>query len=326
MIVLVAMIVGITSYNNRFTEEEIEDGFPPLGYALDGKTLQVIEDVREMETILVSNFGLSETEVLNNATMGILRSKRYGYRAGGMEGVIWDTYAGSLLDETGIDPSAINEDFENLLRIADGITDISSPDDGANIDFVHMVAVMDVEYTDIDEKDYLEKYMDVFLSWGGDLETFLIDMMTYASKSGDSDYDSLYDYAYELMGGAPQSYFSQEDFLADIDGYNIQNLMKDQDLLLSEALELYYGQGGFTIRELTFIDNHGGEEAFEILVNAFMFGEVPDSYVGNAEYEGHLSSVQSFKRMMMVMGYDQGTEPSDSIRMAATDAFLNKLR
>ncbi len=105
---------------------------------------------------------------------------------------------------------------------------------------------------------------------------------------------------------------------------NIKQLL-DEGLLLSEAMERYYGDGMFLQRETLFIEAHSGEEAFESAVRCFVMGEIPEEYIGNAEFEQVLFNVQSFSSLIRTMMHDQKYEPSTIAREAAIEAFIGKV-
>lgn len=65
----------------------------------------------------------------------------------------------------------------------------------SKIDLIHMIAVIDINYTDVQVEDYKEVYYDYLLSWGGDLETLRINMSKHFEKNDAENYDDYYDYA-----------------------------------------------------------------------------------------------------------------------------------
>ncbi len=76
-----------------------------------------------------------------------------------------------------------------------------------------MIAVIDLNYSNANTDNYKEEFFDCLLSWGGDLETFLIDMDKDAKKENYNSYDEYYDYAINTLGVSKETYFSESDFL-----------------------------------------------------------------------------------------------------------------
>jgi hypothetical protein len=107
--------------------------------------------------------------------MAFIRKDRYGYEQTGLSGSVWGQFAGTLMKDCGVD-----------------ITD-------AAIDFVHMVAVIDIEYTQVSELPYRDTCYDVLMIWGGDLETFMIDVDQYAQTNPEADPKALEAYAQDLL-------------------------------------------------------------------------------------------------------------------------------
>jgi len=325
VLVLLLMVVRVVVFNNnRTVEDEIMDDMPPMANPLDPITLGLIEDIASMEGLISDYYSITETEVINNAVMAFIRSERYGYRAEGMSRSIWMTYAGNLKEEAGIDLSIEPARIKEILRFTEGMELIIDPISGSDIDFIHLIAVVDVHYTDMPEPDYMETYMDYFLSWGGDFDTFLTELGDYSDSTGTNDYDCLYQHATEILG-EESDYFSSSDYLADLDGVNIERLMDTQAMLLSEALMSYYGEGLFSERERQFLDANGGDEGFASKARAYVFGEVPEEYSTDREFQDYLEDIQSFKYFAMQMMFVEGYEPSDLVKEAALAALIKKV-
>lgn len=327
MLVFCVMIGGIITYNNSQTMD-LGDGDVPLGpgFVLDARSQQLLDDLTKVESMVAQLAETDDIEVINNGSLGFVRSKKYGYRTDGMSRFIWDGYGGTIIGETGIDVGLNAGKVSEILDMTDQMTYINDPFVGDPIDFPHMVAVIDVAYTNKDnEEDYLEAYNDFLLTWGGDLETFLLNMNDYSDSSGKVDYDSMYVFASETLASEDQSYFSLEDYNADLDGVNIEALMREEGLLLSEAIERYYTTGMFMEREGLFVEAHGGQAAMEAAVRGFILGEVPESYKEDAAFIEALDGVRSFNELMRNMVYEQNYDPTEATREAAADVFLEKV-
>ncbi len=305
----------------------IEDEMVPEGivYTLSDETMVAIDTIRIIEDEITIMTKSTDTELINNATMAFIRSKRYGYRTEGFERIIWNAFAGDFYDETGLSLSDNKEAIDKIIGLADKLDYISDNETDVVIDFPHMVAVMDVIYTDTARSDHEETYYDYMLSWGGDLETFLMDVSEAVETSDQNKYEGYYTYAMETIGSTSQSHFSEEDYYANIDGLNVVSIMKRDKSRLSEALEFYYSKGLFIDRESIYIDEFGGPNAFEARVRCFMLGEIEAAYVGDEDFIQMMDSLEGYKVLMFKYMSGKKDSPDPELKEAVTMAYIDKL-
>jgi hypothetical protein len=290
--------------------------------AIEINNLDEISEINAIDTFNKVN-QINEINEVNNATLALLRSQRYGYFSSGLEGVFWQNFTGGLPSEY-IKYFQLSES-EILTELIQEMSGFIDPVTGEEIDFIHMMAVIDAYrsdfQTDEESADYEEDYYDYLLSWGGDLETFKVDLLDYVEANKITDYEAMYDYAYETIGSRVESYFSQEDFLADIDGVNIADLMAQENLLLADALELYYTSNYVNNRYAMFIDSFGGEEAFVERVHLFINyqgDELEDEAL--AEF---IEDFNGFKSLMMRYSGKSRGETTAVENKALEEAFID---
>ena len=86
-------------------------------------------------------------------------------------------------------------------------------------DFNHLAATLQSNiHVFIDtENEGLDTFIDLFSGWMGDLTTFAKDIETYVEKNKNIMYQ---EYANNNLF-APDTSFSMEDYIADIDGINL---------------------------------------------------------------------------------------------------------
>ncbi len=326
---LCVMLIGAASFWFQWQQEEvfIDEDIPMANpVVLDDDTLEAIDEIRDIEVRLSVLLDEPTNGILNQGVLNIIRSKRYGCRSGGLEGALWDGYAGNMSKEVGVSIEAVAEVDKDILGIADGLSYIHDPSDGSIIDVPHMVAVIDVLLTDLPIEDDQEIYSDIILTWGGDLESFLVNMENDNSDKVGVDEAQLYEYATSTMGSAKASYFSVEDFYADLDGVNIYQIMERDDLLLSDAIHHYYSSGDYKEREALFVAFYGGDRLIRKLVYDYMEVDSVDYQLYEASAKGdYLNSVYTFKSMMLKMKYGYDNEVDGAVRRIVSDVFLEKL-
>lgn len=143
----------------------------------------------------------------------------------------WNLMAGREADfETYIEKSDVTRDVGNWLRENKQLYD---PVSGNSIDFLHMIATINV---------YL-KWDSVQLDGGeyGDIGGWAGDCIQLAREVKEASIEShqMSLYMEEHIGN--DGYFGKEDMLADMDAYNIYQIMKE-GRRVSEAFSQYYSQ------------------------------------------------------------------------------------
>ncbi len=123
---------------------------------------------------------------------------------------------------------------------------------GDVIDFPHMAAVIDTRMYQTASGSYgsLDQgIVDSISSWAGDLQTFMIDdiLNVYGSDKTTKEYKG---YVLEKLG-TPNTKFSLDDMLADVDGWVIyENLCNDTSLDLETAFtEFYNGTAEYSYKK-----------------------------------------------------------------------------
>lgn len=232
-ILLILLIVGCISPKENSKVMQVM-------HILDASTIKTIQQVEEIERKTIEIIENRSNETINQSVMAVIRKNKYGHSSTGVEKLVWDAYVGSLPLNWIVYIKA-NQWWDDIFK--ELTWEFKEPISGDDIDFIHLVAVIDVFYTQSDIDSDYEKYYDALLSWGGDLLT-----MAY---SGEPSFH---------LGTERSSYFSREDYLADIDGVNIAKLMKDENLLLSEALHEYYSTNLVNDRSLLFKAFYGGDD------------------------------------------------------------------
>lgn len=177
------------------------------------------------EYISLNGSSLTSTEL----TFQYLRRNRYNDTK-------WNTLLG-----------VIDNEFVTYVDSKGGI-DIESHDSiiesktFKNIDFIHLIAVLNCYYKYGDTVKLMGIY-DVssdYSGWAGDLLTYLEEITNYRINNSITEKNTLLDYSNSLLGTKRDSSFSSEDIYADLDAINLYK-SNDLDLSnLSEALTKYY--------------------------------------------------------------------------------------
>lgn len=255
---------------------------------------------------ITENMSLEESNnIVNNVVMAILRKDRYYDGGTGMEAIFWGTIAGSTdpnvksiikLLEADLEGSLANVTIDSLINgeaitegelevihelieaihMVEDMNDFIDPVTNEEIDFIHMIASLDSIYTDTDMEDDIEIFVDYLAGWGGDLKTFLPDMLSEIDKGNISNNEEYISYVKETLGSTKNSHFSLEDLLADIDAVNVNSALNREDLLLSEGIIWYYDSRAVDSRYTSFVDSFGSEEDFLNIVYILLFYEIID--------------------------------------------------
>ena len=126
----------------------------------------------------------------------------------------------------------------------------TDPISGEGVDIMHLAASCGAHYN---QKTNVGIYPIELSSWGGDLQTFAVDMF------GDGKIDTYLgienQFSRLFARDGSTSSFSKEDLLGDVDGVilsvNIQNKM------ISTAVKDYYVDGGVLYRYSKFLEHYG---------------------------------------------------------------------
>lgn len=325
--ILIVVVVGLSFLYYKSAYEFVEDvSVPEVSViVIDDRTKAIIDDIRRVEGMVAEMAETESVEVINNGVMAFVRSQRYGYRSTGINRLIWNNCCGSLYEETDIVLSRFEDEEKELIALVDGMELIYDSVEAIHMDFPHMVTVIDLAYTKTMETQYEEIYYDYLFSWGGDLETFIWDIQQYSNSSGIDDEDTLTLYARHLLASEEVSHFSLEDYYADIDGVNVANRMIEEELLLSEALEVYYSSSMCLERHDLFIDSFGGVDGFNEAVRAFMLYEIPLEMEDDEGYIEMLDNLSRAKDMMNRYLQDDGEDIRDELKEIGTEVFIWKV-
>jgi len=304
---------------------DIIDEIPPEAGALDRVSYNTIMNIKKLEEEIKTELKLSSTKDVNNATMALLRRKKYGHYTSGASVFLWLQYAGGIESETGVSMSKAEETLKDVLKVTEDDLVFTDPVTKSKVDLIHMIAVIDINYTDVQIEDYKEVYYDYLLSWGGDLETLRINMSKHFEKNDAENYDDYYAYAIKTLGSNIRSYFSKEDMLADVDGVNLFELMSNKDILLSEAMENYYTGSGVLNRNQLFVDHFGGQEAFEREVTSFMFNGRGSRFQNDNDFLSFMESFEDLKGMMYNAYSDGPVIENEHATTALSTAFIDKI-
>lgn len=316
----------VHTYIAQHQLEDILDDQTPMGAVngLDAKSVETIQKISALEKSVQSQLGLTDKEKINNATMALLRRNRYGHYTSGGSVFLWLQFAGGIQSECGVNMAKAEAALEEALKDTDSHQTLIDPVNHSAIDLIHMIAVVDVNYTDVDTDEFREVYYDYLLSWGGDLETLRINLSDYFADDDVEDFEAYYQYAIETLGSDVRSYFSKEDMLADVDGVNLADLMR-QDLLLSEALMQYYTGPAVANRNQLFVNHYGGQGAFEKEVFAFMFNGVGSRFEQDEEFQRFMEGFKGLKSMMFQTFSDRPVLDNQLCTNALSNAFIDKI-
>jgi hypothetical protein len=271
-------------------------------YILEQETMNTIAWVKLFEEQTRELLESDSIEAINQGTMAILRMDRYGYGSLGIEKIVWDAYAGPMAVEW---VRYIKNNPSWVIDFREKSWFFSDPVSNDAIDFIHLVAVVNVFYTKTDMDTTQEKYYDALLSWGGDLLT-----MAYVGESS------------EFLGDKESLFFSTEDYLADIDGVNIAQLMIEDELLLSDALYAYYTSEKVKWRHSLFTDYYGGEDEAYKFIYDFIFLEGD----GSEDFNKFKLVFKSIQDGLIQYVVNDSEYVSEEELKRFVDAFVEKLK
>lgn len=326
---IIALCIGVFVWQAN-VPEVIEDPSVPLGsaYTLSARTESAFNTIREVEAAIGDFLATDNVETINQVTMAMIRKDRYGYASKGLEKMIWARFAGTLESEVNVNPYSEGyvsklKAFETKAAALQTIDDAVSAD---AIDFIHMITVVDLYYSDTEPTAIEDAYYDALFSWIGDLETFTVDIGNALANGSQSQAAVITESVIaEKLATTQKSYFGLEDYLADLDGVVISKIMRDQNLLLSEALQIYYQSGQSAQREFFFVDALGGIERLEAITKAFML-KVPESDLANDPVYKNLYANAMNLKSVMVMRITKNADLLLAQREQLVEAFLKRFR
>jgi hypothetical protein len=285
---------------------------------LDDTSAEVLEMVRSLEAELSLHIDSMDVSLLNHATLAFIRNERYGFNSDTITRVLWGRFAGTIEEECDIDFTIpdVKALYKTALEISSDIAKgrFNDPLSENEIDFVHMIAVIDLYVSARFEREYEERYYDALFSWGGDLETFLIDM---ARCAGD-DYE---DFIEHYLATERESHFSVSDFLADIDGVNIAFGLSSGKLL-SDMIEEYYISGSVLKRRADFVKNMGGMDVFSSMVKGVLLEEIEPHYIGNSDFEEFMKGFSGVRHLLLKHVAKEDLPITHSMRRILAEKFL----
>lgn len=274
------------------------------------RLMKLEESVEDYLNSLDSESTNSSTDILsvNDAVLAILRKDKYSDRIRGLESIFWVSVAGNtphaiseLLDKMEDNElEGLNEYELGLIKSIEAVAAdryLEDTDNKGSIDYIHMIASLDAEYSNMVSNDVIEEYIDYLAGWGGDLKTFLPDMLTAIDANGYTSQNQINNYIDITLGTEASSHFSYEDLIADVDALNIATLMNDKEYLFSEAMVQYYYFGLNKNRYTRFVNNVGGMEYFDVKVKAMIM----TNYVTEAEEEMLGFEIKELKQLMLFL-------------------------
>lgn len=207
-----------------------------------------IEIYRSLETFLNNISDLYDVAMLYNPssqdaillTLQFMRREKYN-------GGNWVTVAGEIDDQfvayvqtnypNIYDTFTVGKDEDYLFK---------DPSQMGEIDAPHLCATLNgLLYDSTGFKSAVagEANVDNLCGWAGDLQTLCIDVLDYTNNS--NEFDTIYDATLFLLGHQNSSVtsFSMSDLLADVDAYNIYNLLCSNETNLSSVFNYYYSTG-----------------------------------------------------------------------------------
>lgn len=135
----------------------------------------------------------------------------------------------------------IDNDFCDLVEstLGSDIPKFKDPSTQCYYDFNHLAATLQSNiHVFIDtENEGLDTFIDLFSGWMGDLTTFAKDIETYVEKNKNIMYQ---EYANNNLF-APDTSFSMEDYIADIDGINLaRSLLSNSSMKITDLFYNYF--------------------------------------------------------------------------------------
>ena len=231
----------------------------------------------------------------NDAVMKYIIYQRFYESGGKMNEIAWQAVAGNI-DYQFIYYAESLAEYRSLQ-----IAVFYDPSSGAEIDFVHMIATLNANYSDRLGWGVLSDSLNAYTGWAGDLITLAGDIQEKIDNG--ENIDIVNEVKNLLSGKAKDSSFSNSDLLADIDAVLIARRLGNTPIY--QAVESYY-QSDYTNRYDLFLQEElggsvwvGTNIASSFLYPSFLTNEfkgifnssynkkiIPDVAKGFAEYIG----------------------------------------
>lgn len=290
----------------------------------DTSSIDNIESIKQIEQLL-SELYPNDPEKVIQGTLAFLRKNKYGYASPQMVKLVWTSYAGGLENEIGY----VHEEHENLTseieEIVDGLRGFKEPNMRETIDFIHLIAVVDIIVTKNTDDNLEERYLDFLFTWGGDLETLMEDTAKYSVENAVLTEAELKDFAEKSMlrpvSDLNETSFMLDDFLADIDGCNIGQIILNENLLVSDAIEYYYNDRVLKRYEL-FVSEFGGEEGFIEAVSIISMG-VDESDLSEDMDAEFYKMLLTLRGLIASFGNHYDIDVDEDIRNIVAEGFVD---
>ncbi|MBN2222420.1 MAG: hypothetical protein JW708_09470 [Vallitaleaceae bacterium] len=261
---------------NEVLQEEIQLEDIPLYLDVNTEFISKIECLEEYISE-ICNLSLDQPddiEKLNTILFSILIRNRYGINNKQLSSILWNSIIGEMDSkvakiledsEKSREQSTRHKEFFEFVEELDVYFEKDLLIHKENLDFLHMVAVVNTNYKDIEIDDSTEKYVDILTGWGGDLLTYLGEILLLVDKQKMTSLVEIEKLIFDGLANKSSQQFGSSDFIADIDGVNLASYMKKEHMLFSTALETYYIES-VNERYQLFLNEVGGMEEFEYLV------------------------------------------------------------
>ncbi len=317
---LIVILLTIIIFNNREINILDEKTAQAGQYALDDESRATLKAIEALEDLVGEYLKTDDRDTINQCVMAFVRKDRYGYDLKSLSRFIWSRYTGSLNTETGVnqrDDKVLYDEAEDLVSQVGSFVD---PVMGQEIDFIHMIAVIDLELTDTGDSQVEEDAYDALFSWIGDLKTFVLDTGVYVDESGNVTESDINEFVRETLGSDFSS-FSGSDMRADFDGILIAKTMKENELLLSQALKTYYTEGQSRNRYTGFLSEFESEDDFVEKVRFGVMVELPVSEEGS-KYDGFAEDYDGMTQLMDMFINKAGLVVEPETEELVLDGFI----
>jgi len=273
----------------------------PFGMSADrGNNFTVLSELKGLynsayEFYDYVSYDTDRIKFANNAVMKYIIYQRFYESGGKMNEIAWQAVAGNIDYQFVYYAEALAE-YRSLQ-----IAVFHDPSSDAEIDFVHMIATLNANYSDRLGWGAIDYSLNAYAGWAGDLITLAGDIQNRIDDGKNID---ISEEVKELLSGkAKDSSFSNSDLLADIDAVLIARSLGNTPIY--QAIESYY-QSDYTDRYNLFLQEELGGSVWRakniaksylypsVLTNKFkdIFGSsyskkiIPDVAKGFAEYIG----------------------------------------
>lgn len=234
-------------------------------------------------TTLIADMDQSQSIYdINQFLITLLHYPEYTPYVGGKEGLFWQLATGIPKDNfmqfnnTIVNkPNDMTHTQSLILELSTRLKHASVLDSYSEnqIDMKHFMGTIDAMYKEYEMNDSivgLDYMLTQMAGWGGDLMSLELDLD--ASRTYENDEIA------QLIGTTKSSHFMFSDYAADLDAVNVYQLLKDEKILLSEAIMWYYDSGTYH-RERQFLENMGGEQHLANMISMLMTPETVDDTV-----------------------------------------------